>query len=530
MIKITNLLVPLNYDQNSLKGVIAERLQIEEGRVTNVEITNLSVDVSNKEDVRFKMTVIVSITGSEKEVIQGKKKLGITRDEEQEPYQVIPKQLKERPVIIGFGPAGIFAALILAEAGARPIVLERGSDVERRTQKVSQFWETGLLDTKTNVQFGEGGAGTFSDGKLKVGKRDARKMKVLTELVSAGAPEEIMYLGKPHVGTDRLKETIKQIREKIINLGGEVHFDALVTGLEINEGQIKGLVYAENGESKSLSAESVILAIGNSARDTLVHLQKCGVALEQKNFSVGLRIEHTQAMINQIQYGTFANSPALSAADYKMVVHLENGRGVYTFCMCPGGEVVAATSEENAVVTNGISDFARDGRNANTALLVTVNTSDLESTDPLEGIRFLKKIEEAAFIAGGSNYKAPVQKLEDFLLNQESKDFGVVKPTYKPGTHFAKVESYLPDFVASALREAILEMGLWMPGFANPDAVLTGPETRSSSPVRIKRDEQCEAIGIKGLYPCGEGAGYSGGIISAAVDGMICAEKILENS
>ncbi len=528
MIKITNLLVPLSYDQDSLKQVIADRLQIEMGRVVSVEITNISVDVSDKEDIRFKMTVLASVTGSERDVLLGKKKLGITRDEPQELYRVMPKELKERPVIIGFGPAGIFAALILAEAGARPIVLERGSDVDRRTEKVSQFWENGYLDTKTNVQFGEGGAGTFSDGKLKVGKRDPRKIKVLTELVSAGAPEEIMYLGKPHVGTDRLKETIKNIRKKIIALGGEIHFDAQVTDFHIQAGQIKGLVYEEKGESKKQSAEKVILAIGNSARDTLVQLKENGVYLEQKNFSVGIRIEHTQDMINHIQYGSFANSPMLSAADYKMVVHLESGRGVYTFCMCPGGEVVAATSEENAVVTNGISDFARDGRNANTALLVTVNTSDLESADPLEGIRFLKKIEEAAFIAGGSNYNAPVQRLDDFLQGQNSKNFGVVKPTYKPGTHFAKVESYLPDFVATALREAIIEMGLWMPGFANPEAILTGPETRSSSPVRIKRTEGLEAIGIKGLYPCGEGAGYSGGIISAAVDGIICAEKILE--
>jgi len=439
------------------------------------------------------------------------------------------KKLKERPVVVGCGPAGMFAALILAEAGARPILLERGLDVDSRRQKVLKFWHTGILDSQTNVQFGEGGAGAFSDGKLKTGKKDSRKIKVLSELVEAGAPPEIMYLAKPHIGTDLLHQTVKEIREKIKSLGGEVQFNSTVTELLHQDGQMKGVRYEKNGETCELTTNSVVLAIGHSARDTYESLLTNGVYIEQKPFAVGVRIEHPQERIDRIQYGCFAGHPALGAADYRMVVHLPNGRGVYTFCMCPGGSVVAATSEENGLTTNGMSEYARDGRNANTALLVTIEKKDFGSDHPLAGIAFQRRLEAAAYAAGGGGYKAPVQRLDDFLQKRNSSAFGDVLPTYLPGTEFAEVDDYLPDYVTDSLRQAIEDMGLWMPGFAYPDAILTGAETRSSSPVRITRGDSFEAIGIKGLYPCGEGAGYSGGIISAAVDGVLCAERILES-
>ena len=352
-------------------------------------------------------------------------------------------------------------------------------------------------------------------------------MKVLREFVEAGAPPEIMYLSKPHIGTDRLHKTVKGIREKIISLGGEVRFNANVKETLLKDGHVTGVRFLENGENTEIYTDNVVMAIGHSSRDTLESLLLSGVHMEQKPFAMGVRIEHPQQMIDKIQYGAFAGNPALGAADYRMVVHLQNGRGVYTFCMCPGGTVVAATSEENRITTNGMSEFARAGRNANTALLVTIEKKDLGSDDPLAGVMFQRRIEAAAFSAGGGGYKAPVQRLEDFLHKRKTTAFGEVLPTYLPGTEFSEVDSYLPDYITNSLRQAIIEMGEWMPGWAYPDALLTGAETRSSSPVRITRGDSFEALGIKGLYPCGEGAGYAGGIISAAVDGVICAEQIL---
>jgi len=349
-------------------------------------------------------------------------------------------------------------------------------------------------------------------------------------LVEAGAPPEIMYLSKPHIGTDRLNETVKGIRKKIISLGGEVRFNSAVTEILRKDEQVRGVGFVEKGMYKELTADNVVLAIGHSARDTFKHLLISGIYVEQKPFSVGVRIEHPQRMIDKIRYGSFAGHSALGAADYKMVVHLPNGRGVYTFCMCPGGTVVAATSDQNCLVTNGMSEFARDGINANSALLVTIDNKDFGSDHPLAGVMIQRKIEEAAFAAGGGGYKAPVQRLEDFMNKRKTTAFGDVLPTYLPTTEFAELDSYLPDYITNSLRQGILEMDKWMPGFAFPDALLTGAETRSSSPVRITRGDSFEAIGIKGLYPCGEGAGYAGGIISAAVDGVLCAEQILDGN
>ncbi|GAB6152231.1 oxidoreductase [Desulfosporosinus burensis] len=527
MIKITDLIVALTYDLKMLEDIVAKRLQIEHSRIERISIAKRTVNARNKQDIHFNMTVLVCVSGGENEVISMNKDKCISK--EIELIYTVPKdkKLKERPVIVGCGPAGMFAALILAQAGARPILLERGLDVDSRKRKVLKFWQTGILDTQTNVQFGEGGAGTFSDGKLKIGQKNSRKMKVLSEFVQAGAPPEIMYLSKPHIGTDRLQEIVKRIREQVISLGGEVRFNATVTEILFKEGQVTGVRFEEKGNNTEVSSDNVVLAIGHSARDTFKSLLNSGVYMEQKPFAMGVRIEHAQEMIDKIQYGGFAGHPELGAADYKMVVHLQNGRGVYTFCMCPGGIVVAATSEENGLTTNGMSEFARDGRNANTALLVTLEKGDFGSEDPLAGCAFQRRIEAAAFAAGGGGYKAPVQRLEDFLQKRKTIAFGDVLPTYLPGTEFAELDSFLPEYITNSLRQAIKEMGLWMPGFAYPDALLTGAETRSSSPVRITRGDSLEAIGIKGLYPCGEGAGYAGGIISAAVDGVLCAEQIL---
>jgi len=529
MIRISDLEMPLMYDTKMLWDIAAKKLQMEQSGIATVRIFKRTVNATDKEDIHFKMTLDVTVNTGEIELVRKIKNKKITRETEQVYCFPHHKEFNKRPIVVGCGPAGLFAALTLAKAGANPILLERGQDVESRTQRVLDFWYTGVLDTESNVQFGEGGAGAFSDGKLKIGFQDARKIMILNELIEAGAPEEIRYVGKPHIGTDRLKETVKKIRKKIISLGGEVHFGVTVTDILRRSGKVTGVGSTEKGKYSEYATDSVILAIGHSARDTFERLLNSGIQMEQKLFAVGVRIEHPQQVINQIQYGKFAGHPSLGAADYRMVVHLKNTRGVYTFCMCPGGEVVASASEKNGLVTNGMSEYKRDGRNANTALLVTVNQQDLGSDHPLAGIAFQRKLEEAAFISGGGGYKAPVQRLEDFQTNRMTKAFGEVTPTYLPGTEFACVDSYLPSDIVASLRQGIAEMCDWMPGFSYPDALITGAETRSASPVKILRGESLEAVELKGLFPCGEGAGYAGGIISAAVDGVLCAEQIVKN-
>lgn len=527
MIKIAGMSVPLSYTDEYLKEKAAERLCIEAGRIESLSIYKRELNTSDKKDIHYIMVLHVRISGDENKIVWGIKDKRITLAAES--FYVLPetKTRKQRPVVVGCGPAGMFAALILAQAGARPILLERGMDVEERLKSVQEFWKTGILDTSGNVQFGAGGAGTFSDGKLKIGKMDARKLKILQEFVEAGAPPEILFDSKPHIGTDRLHGAVKAIIGKIISLGGEVHFGAAVTAIIRRDGQVTGVGYSKDKIYTELPADHVILAIGHSARDTFSYLHESGIHMEQKPFAVGVRIEHPQSLINRIQYESFAQDPRLGAADYKMVVHLSNGRGVYTFCMCPGGSVVAAASEAGCLVTNGMSNSKRNGCNANTALLVTVDRRDLQNDDPLAGVAFQRGIEAAAFSAGGGNYKAPVQRLGDFLDDRQTRAFGDVMPTYRPGTEFACVDSYLPVDIAGSLRQGLVEMCEWMPGYLYPDALLTGAETRTTSPLRMIRGATLEAAEIKGLYPCGEGAGYAGGIISAAVDGVLCAEQIL---
>ena len=542
MIIIAGMSVPLSFDRQTVEELAAVRLCIGRKDIAGIRLIRQAVDCSDKENVHFVITIGLAVNGDERPVVWLLHDKAITLSEdsiEDAMTETMPQTAfsgtpmpKDRPVVIGFGPAGIFAALILAESGANPIVLERGPAIDRRKCSIEAFFQTGILDTGSNVQFGEGGAGTFSDGKLKIGRMDSRKTKILQEFIKAGAPEEIAYLAKPHIGTDRLSEVVKTMRRKIIALGGEIHFNTVVTEIVHHNGTLEGIIYTDKDSEVAektvfLPARHAVLAIGHSARDTCRRLLECNVVMKQKSIAVGVRIEHPQHIIDTIQYGAFAGHEKLGAADYRMVVHLPDGRGVYTFCMCPGGSVIAATSDMNCVVTNGMSLFARSGRNANTALLVTVDKSLFGSDHPLAGIEYQRTIEEKAFQAGGGDYKAPVQRLEDFMNRRDTKQFGVVTPTYRPGTSFAQTDSYLPQDIVESLRAAVVEMEAWMPGFAFPDALLTGAETRSSSAVYIQREEDLQATGILGLYPCGEGAGYSGGILSAAVDGIRCAERIM---
>ncbi len=528
MIRINNIRLELDYNDTIIKKKAAKELRISEKAIEKVTLFRRSIDARKKNDVHFLAALDVYLNINEKNAVSKAKSKRISLAEPYEYKLPSIKKLNNRPVIVGFGPAGMFAGLILAEAGANPIIIEQGADCGKRVKDIDNFILTGKLNTTSNIQFGEGGAGTFSDGKLNTGTKDPRARKVLNEFVNHGAPEEILYNAKPHIGTDNLRYVIKNIRKHIINLGGEVHFNSKCISYKQKNNKITAAVIKENGSEKIIETDNIILAIGHSSRDTLKMLYESDIIMEQKPFSVGARIEHLREEIDKTQYGAFAGNERLGSAPYKLNVHTKNGRGAYTFCMCPGGEVVPAASENEMVCTNGMSRFDRDNTNSNSALLVSVTPEDFGSENPLAGIEYQRRIEKSAYKYGGGDYKAPVQRIGDFLTKRNTTALGDVIPSYKRGYEFSEMDNFLPDYVTESMREAIITMNKYLNGFSHPDAVLTGAETRSSSPVRILRNKDTlESVSVEGMYPCGEGAGYAGGIVSAAVDGIKCAEKIL---
>lgn len=521
MIRIREIALPPEHNVVQLSYEAARLLRVPNSKVKGLRLVRRSIDARKKPDVKVVYTVDVNVDGNEQKILRqsGCKRASIAPVSYYKPPKTAA--LTQRPVVVGFGPAGMFAALILAIAGQRPLVLERGDDALTRHEKVEKFFAGGELDAKSNVQFGEGGAGTFSDGKLNTGVNNPRIGWVLEQMVTAGAGEDILFDAKPHVGTDVLLTVVQNIRQRIISLGGEVRFNAQVTDLDIADGSITGLTL---GNGEKIACDRVILAIGHSARDTFEMLLRRKVQLEPKPFAMGVRIEHKQTAIDNAQYGKV--DPVLPPADYKLVKHLDE-ETVYTFCMCPGGYVVAAASEEGGVVTNGMSYADRGGENANAALLVTLNPKDFPYAGPLGGVQWQQDIEKAAFSVSGS-YHAPAQTVGDFLQKRPSMKPGSVLPTYRPGVVWCDLHKVLPDKITAALEKAIPQLESNLKGFSDPDAVLTAPETRSSSPVRILRGEDKQSVSVKGLYPAGEGAGYAGGIMSAAIDGILCAEMLME--
>lgn len=522
MIRVRNLRLDIGEDEAALRRRAAGRLRIPPESLGELTILKRSLDARKKSDLHYVYTVAVSVPDEEGLL----RRLKSADAELYVPpvYEIEPVETDERPVIVGFGPAGLFAALVLAKAGARPIVLERGQDVDTRSRAVAAFRAGGELDPENNVQFGEGGAGTFSDGKLNTGTHDRRIAWVLAQFHAHGAQREILFDAKPHIGTDVLVDVVRELRREIVSLGGEVRFGARLTGLKSENGVLTGAEVTAGAEQYELPCRALVLAIGHSARDTFTMLHERGLPMEPKPFSMGVRIEHKQSAVDLAQYGRARG--ALPPADYALNVHLPDGTSAYTFCMCPGGEVFAAASEPGGVVTNGMSDSRRSGENANAALLVTLRPEDFPGEGVLAGMAWQREIEQRAFRCGGENYCAPAQTVDDFLRHVPSEGPGSVQPSYRPGVRWGELREVLPERITAVLERAIPALGRKLAGFDAPDAVLTAPETRSSSPVRILRDADC-CSPLKGLYPCGEGAGYAGGITSAAVDGMRCAEAVL---
>ena len=527
MLRWTNLSVPLDYTEASLRALVLRKLSLSPDQLLSFSLVRRSVDARDKRDVHFVLTLDLSLL-REQAVLKTHRFLSPAPVRKEEPLPASRFQVP--PLVVGAGPAGLFAALTLARAGARPVLIERGKPVEDRTEDVSRMFASGVLNPESNVQFGEGGAGAFSDGKLTCGIKSPDVRLVLETFAAHGAPPEILTDQKPHVGTDRLRAVVRSLREEICRLGGTVRFETRLEELLIRRGQVAGAVLVTGDVREECLTDTVLLCIGHSARDTMQRLFDQGLSMVRKPFAMGVRIEHPRELIDRAQYGTFAGHPALGAASYKLAFHTPDGRGVYTFCMCPGGAVIAAASQPGGVVTNGMSLHARAERNSNAALLVGVHPDDFGDDHPLAGFVLQRSIEKAAFQAGGGSFRAPAQRVEDFLADRETVRFGEVLPSYRPGVVPADLRAVLPDFLTLNLKHGIRAMDRQLKGFALPDAVLTGPETRSSSPVRVPRNAHGEAETLPGLYPVGEGAGYAGGIVSAAVDGIAAARQALLRS
>jgi uncharacterized FAD-dependent dehydrogenase len=528
MLRITELKLPLEHKPEELQAAILARLGIKAAELTNVTVFKRSYD-ARKGVMALTYILDLEVANEAKLLAKFKNDPHVMPTPDLTYHYVgqAPENLAHRPVVVGFGPCGIFAALILAQMGFKPIVLERGKKVRERTQDTWGLWRKNTLNPESNVQFGEGGAGTFSDGKLYSQIKDPRHLgrKVMNEFVKAGAPDDILYKARPHIGTFRLVGMVENMRAEIEALGGEIRFQQRVTDLIVEDGHVRGVTVA-SGET--IRTDHVVMALGHSARDTFEMLHQRGVYMEQKPFSIGFRIEHPQSLIDRARWGKYAGNEILGAADYKLVHHASNGRAVYSFCMCPGGTVVAATSEPERVVTNGMSQYSRNERNANAGIVVGITPEDYPG-GPMAGIELQRKLESHAYVLGGSTYEAPGQLVGDFLAGRASTKLGAVEPSYKPGVHLTDLASALPDYAIEAIREALPAFGKKIRGFDMPDAVLTGVETRTSSPIRLTRGEDCQSLNTRGLFPAGEGAGYAGGILSAGVDGIKVAEAVAQD-
>ena len=534
MIRLTEIKLPLAHPDTAIAEAVVQALGIQAGELRSVQVFKLSFDARKAELFQvYIVDVVLTSDALEAEVLlrfANNPHVRPTPDMAYKPVATVPAHLTSRPVVVGFGPCGIFAALVLAQMGFKPIVLERGKKVRERTKDTWNLWRKNQLHPESNVQFGEGGAGTFSDGKLYSQIKDPRFLgrKVMQEFVTAGAPEEILVDAHPHIGTFKLVKVVEHLREQIIALGGEVRFEQRVTDVAIVDGRLQGLTVLDlaTQQSYELPTQQAVLALGHSARDTFEMLYERGVYVEAKPFSIGFRIEHPQSLIDHARWGRHAGHPLLGAADYKLVHHAQNGRAVYSFCMCPGGTVVAATSEVGRVVTNGMSQYSRNERNANAGIVVGITPEDFPSKHPLAGIELQRTLESTAYILGGSTYEAPGQLVGDFVKGMASTALGSVEPSYKPGVKLVDLAAALPSYAIEAIREAIPAFGKKIKGFDLPDAVLTGVETRTSSPIKMTRGEDFQSLNVRGLFPAGEGASYAGGILSAGVDGIKVAEAV----
>lgn len=528
MLVVTDIRVPLGTEEQALSKQIANQLKIDADRIQSVRLLRKSLDARKKQDIHYLIHAVIAVDDAlEKKLLHGgSSHVSAYRPAVEQPVSSGTLEPKGRIIVVGLGPAGLFAAHVLAKHGYQPLVIERGRPIQQRVSDVDAFWSRAVLSQESNVMFGEGGAGTFSDGKLTTRIKDSRADSVLRLLVEHGAPKEIPILAKPHIGTDRLRTVVAALRKSIEELGGEVWFSAKLCGIETQNGGIRTILVQRGSSVERICCAALVLAIGQGARDTYRMLAESGIAMQPKPFAVGVRVEHPQSMIDRVQYGAFAGDPRLGAAEYRLSSR-SNGRGVYTFCMCPGGFVVASASDEGQVVVNGMSNYARDAENANAAIVVQVAPEDFSGTDALSGVRFCEKLEHDAYLAGGGSFYAPAERIADFLAHDSPHGFGGVRPTYRPGVAASSLWNCLPDFVAEGIADGIRGFSRNLRGFDLQDGVLTAVESRTSAPLRILRGENGESLSHGGIYPVGEGAGYAGGIVSAAVDGMRAAERII---